>query len=77
MHVLLGKQDGGAARSQFAQYLGDRGDDDRGQPFARLIQQQNQRIAHQGTASCGCSNRRIRAIGLVFALILEIPVGKG
>ncbi len=47
MHVLLGEQDGGAARSQFPQYLGDGGDDDRGQPFARLVEQQDQGIAHQ------------------------------
>ena len=86
MHVLLGEQDGGATRSRFPQYLSDGGDDDRGQPFARLIQQQDQGSSSGRTkgwpikaraASCRCSNRRIRAIGLVFALILEIAVGKG
>src|SRR5277367_342376 len=30
MHVLLGEQDSGAARSEFPQYLADRGDHDRG-----------------------------------------------
>ena len=30
MHVLLGEQDGGAARAQFAQHLADGGDHDRG-----------------------------------------------
>src|ERR1700734_3075577 len=48
MHVLLGKQDRGAARSQFPQYLSDGGDHDRGQPLARLVEQQDQWIAHQG-----------------------------
>ena len=49
MHILLGKQDSGATRSQFPQYSADRGDHDRGEPFARFVEQQDQWVAHQGT----------------------------
>src|SRR4029079_12355252 len=49
MHVLLGKQDSGTARAQFPQDLGNRCDHDRRQSFTWFVQQQNQRIADQGT----------------------------
>jgi hypothetical protein len=78
MHVLLGEQDGGATRSRFPLYLGDGGDDDRGQPLARLIQQQDQGIAHQGARRfVSLFEQAHSGHWLVFALILEIAVGEG
>jgi hypothetical protein len=54
------------------------GDDDRGQPFARLIQQQDQGIAHQGARRfVPLFEQAHSGHWLVFALILEIAVGEG
>jgi hypothetical protein len=47
MHVLLGDQHGGAGRAELAQKLADPLHDDRRQPFAGLVQQEQRRIAHQ------------------------------
>src|SRR5215471_810779 len=47
MHVLLGDQYGGTGRAELAQKLADPLHDDRRQPFARLIEQEKRRIAHQ------------------------------